>query len=102
MARAGVRGNPARSAAGNQGEQAGEGLKFSAAPSSTPAPAETRAQAAQRKIQDKFNRFKVIQDWLKARGINLSEQADVYQAETTMHGRISSRKQDFRELRVAP
>lgn len=65
-------------------------------------PAETTAQKSQRIVQDKFNRFKIVQEWLKEKGVNLSENANVYQAEGTMHGRVSSRKQDFRELKVAP
>lgn len=65
-------------------------------------PEETASQAAQRVIQDKFNRFKVIQDWVKTQGINLSEAADVYLAETLMSGRISTRKENFREDIVQP
>ena len=73
-------------------------------PNSAPAapPAETRARALQRRTQDKFNRFTVIQDWLKARGINLTEQADVYRAEERMHGRAATRIEDFREKRLKP
>jgi hypothetical protein len=63
-------------------------------------PAETKAQAIQRIGQDKFNRFKVLQDWLVENGLELSEGADVYQAETLMSGRISTRKEDFREGQV--
>lgn len=68
---------------------------------STP-PAETRARAFQRRTQDKFNRFTVIQDWLKDRGIDLTEQADVYRAEERMHGRAATRIEDFREKRMKP
>lgn len=65
-------------------------------------PEETKWQGRQRVVQDKFNRFRVLQDWLKAKGINLSESADVYQAETLMSGRIASRKEDFRENQMLP
>ena len=66
------------------------------------APTETRARAFQRRTQDKFNRFTVIQGWLKERGINLTEQADVYRAEERMHGRAATRIEDFREKRMQP
>lgn len=65
-------------------------------------PAETKTQAAQRIIQDKFNRFKVLQDWLIKKGVDLSEAADVYLAETLMSGRVAARKENFREDFVAP
>lgn len=60
-------------------------------------PEETLAQKAQRKIQDSFNRFKVVKDWLAERGINLSEQADVYSAEERYHSKVANQLEDFRE-----
>ena len=36
-------------------------------PSENPLPAETMGQAALRTVQDRFIRFRVIQDWLKWR-----------------------------------
>ncbi|WP_418648518.1 LPD38 domain-containing protein [Thauera butanivorans] len=71
-------------------------------PTTSTPPAETRARAFQRRTQDKFNRFTVIQSWLKDRGINLTEQADVYRAEERMHGRAATRIEDFREKRMKP
>lgn len=65
-------------------------------------PEETFPRKVQRVFQDKFNRFTVIQDWLKQRGITLTEQADVYRAEERMHGRTATRIEDFREKRVKP
>lgn len=65
-------------------------------------PKETSLQEKQRVVQDKFNRFRVLQDWLRAQGVDLSEGADVYLAETRMSGRISTRKQDFRENQMQP
>lgn len=65
-------------------------------------PDETFPRKVQRVFQDKFNRFTVIQDWLKERGITLTEQADVYRAEERMHGRTATRIEDFREKRVKP
>ncbi len=76
--------------------------KSNPSPKANPVPKETSIQSKQRVIQDKFNRFKVLQDWLKSNGMNLSEDADVYLAETLMSGRVSSRKQDFRENQMAP
>lgn len=65
-------------------------------------PEETLARRLQRRWQDKFNRFTVIQDWLKAQGVTLSEQADVFRAEERMHGRTATQIEDFRTLRVQP
>lgn len=72
-----------------------------AATSATP-PEETGFRAFQRTWQDKFNRFTVIQDWLKRRGVDLTEQADVHKAEERMHGRSATQIEDFRETRVKP
>ncbi len=59
---------------------------------------ETKAQKAQRIGQDKFNRFRVIKEWLaKERGINLSEAADVYGAEERYYGKVANQQEDFRE-----
>lgn len=60
-------------------------------------PGETRARKAQRTIQDKFNRFTVIKEFLADQGINLSEQADVYAAEERYHSKVSNQTEDFRE-----
>lgn len=65
-------------------------------------PKETTAQAAQRKIQDKLNRFTVIKEWLAEQGIELSELADVHKAEERMHSRFANKAEDFREKRVKP
>lgn len=65
-------------------------------------PAETRVEAARRQGQDKFLRFKVVQDWLKAQGVNVSDLSNVYRAETLMHGRVSMRIEDFREKHLQP
>lgn len=65
-------------------------------------PAETKWQGRQRVVQDKFNRFKVLEEWLAEKGVSLSEGAKVYRAETLMSGRIAARKEDFRELQMKP
>jgi len=95
-------------------------------PNDSAIPEETSTQAARRVIQDKFNRFKVLQaniemvaaqeagyqgdDIFEARAFMeekgilnpISDQSDVYQAETLMSGRISTRKEDFRERQMNP
>lgn len=68
----------------------------------TTPPKETTAQAAQRKIQDKLNRFTVIKEWLAEQGIVLSELADVHKTEERMHSRFANKAEDFREKRVKP
>lgn len=65
-------------------------------------PEETTFRRVQRRWQDKFNRFSVIQDWLKEHGVALTDQANVYRAEERMHGRTATQIEDFREERVKP
>lgn len=65
-------------------------------------PEETRFRKAQRIVQDKFNRFRVIQDWLKKEGVNLTENADVYKAEERFHARVANQIEDFREQDLKP
>lgn len=75
---------------------------FSPARATPTLPAETKAQAAQRKGQDKFNRFGTLKEWAEANGLKLSEQADVYRAEERYHGRVATRLEDFREKTLKP
>lgn len=75
---------------------------FAQRPTLDLAPEETNLEAAARMSQDKFNRFKVLQDWLKSQGTKLSEAGDVYLAETLMSGRVASRKEDFRTDVMGP
>jgi len=81
-------------------------IRFSLSPNQAqtpPAPpAETRFRQAQRVVQDKFNRFRVVQDWLKEQGITLSESADVYRAEERFHARVANQIEDFREQTLKP
>lgn len=65
-------------------------------------PDETRARRAQRIVQDQFNRFTVIQEWLRDNGVNLGNKHDVYRAEERMHGKIAAQIEDFRETRLQP
>jgi hypothetical protein len=59
---------------------------------------ETWMQKEQRKWQDRMNRWKIAQTVTEANlGTVLNERANVYEAETAMHGKISSQIQDFRE-----
>lgn len=94
VANTGRRDGPQFSRAGDTAGQA---------PAAPPLPPdETAARAFQRRWQDKFNRFTVIQDWLREQGVGLTEQANVYRAEERMHGRAASRIEDFRDQRVKP
>lgn len=65
-------------------------------------PDETRARKAQRIVQDQFNRFTVIQEWLRDNGVQLGNKHDVYRAEERMHGKIAGQIEDFRETRLQP
>ena len=84
------------------------GLRFSratpvpASPTRQALPEETRFRQQQRIFQDKMNRFTVIKAWLTEQGVELSEKADVYLAETLFHGRVTSRIEDFRNKTVQP
>ncbi len=95
--------NQIKSATGNNGDfnASNPDIRFSVS-NQNEVPTETKWQGRQRVVQDKFNRFKVLQNWLTEKGIDLSEGADVYQAETLMSGRIASRKEDFREKQMQP
>lgn len=92
-----------KSATGNNGnfDASNPDIRFSVA-NKDAVPGETDPQKAQRVVQDKFNRFKVLQKWLTDKGVDLSEAADVYLAETLMSGRVASRKEDFRENQMKP
>lgn len=76
--------------------------KFSPVRGATAMPEETKTQFAQRRVQDKFNRFEVANQWAKDNGVQLSEQANVYRAEERYHGRVATRLEDFREKTVKP
>lgn len=65
-------------------------------------PKETKFQKFQREWQNDFNRFAVIKDWLKSRGVTLSEKADVSLAEERFHARVANQKEDFRDFVVNP
>ena len=60
-------------------------------------PDETEFQKRQRQVQDKMNRFSVLQKWLKDKGVSLSEKADVHANENLMHAKIANQTQDFRD-----
>lgn len=96
-----------KSATGNNGDFDGRNpdIRYSRSqpvqPSNT-LPEETKAEAAQRKVQDKFNRFTAVKDWLKSHGLTLSPLADVYRAEERYHGRVATRIEDFREKTINP
>lgn len=91
--------NPAqiKSATGNTGDFDGTNpdIRYSLARNALPG-------AAQRKVQDKLNRFTVIKEWLAENGVTPSEQADIHKAEERMHSRFANKAQDFREKRVMP
>ena len=60
-------------------------------------PEETTYQKSQRTVQDKFNRFSVIRDWLKERGVKFTELSNVYDAEERYHAKVANQLEDFRE-----
>lgn len=100
-ARAGYAGNVERGAGGGLNSVAPEQMALEAEADGA-IPEETRFRAMQRKFQDRFNRFTVIQEWLDKGGANLSEQANVYKAEERMHGRVAAKMEDFAEKTVRP
>lgn len=65
-------------------------------------PAETKAQATQRVLQDKFNRPRVLREWAESNGAKFTPASDVYTTEERMYGRMASRMEDFRKQTVRP
>lgn len=93
-----------KSATGNRGtfDGANPSIIASRRPSGEPVPPkETIPRRLQRGLQDAFNRFTVVQNWLKEQGVDINVQNDVYQAEIRSHGRIAARVENFREQRIA-
>lgn len=80
--------------------QAGVNTEEAAKPSSLPE--ETKTQAFRRRSQDAMLRFKVVQNWLKEQGVNLSEAANVYQRENISKGKTANRIEDFRREQLEP
>lgn len=72
------------------------GLNTPAQPGSS-IPEETKFEKRQRQVQDKMNRFAVLQKWLKFKGVSLTEKADVHANENLMHAKIANQTQDFRD-----
>lgn len=65
-------------------------------------PEETKPRAAQRKIQDRFNRFTTLQNEILAAGGDIGTSADVYMAEERYHGRAAVRLEKFRDDVLSP
>jgi len=80
--------------------QAGVNTEESAKPSGLPE--ETKTQAFRRRSQDAMLRFKVVQNWLKEQGVNLSEAANVYQRENISKGKAANKIEDFRREQLEP
>lgn len=80
--------------------QAGVNTEETAKPSSLPE--ETKLQAFRRRSQDAMLRFKVMQNWLKEQGVNLSESANVYQRENISKGKAANKIEDFRREQLEP
>lgn len=87
--------NQVKSATGNNGDysKSNNDIRFS----KEAIPKETTYQKSQRTVQDKFNRFSVIRDWLKERGVKLTELSNVYDAEERYHAKVANQLEDFRE-----
>jgi hypothetical protein len=65
-------------------------------------PEETTAQAAQRILQDQYNRVKLIQELVEERGGTVGEEQNVYKAEERMHGRVHELMRQFADKAVHP
>jgi len=62
----------------------------------------TRIETMQRAIQDRFVRFKTLQNWIKQKGIDLTPDADVYGAEERSVKRFAAKAEDFRAQTLRP
>ncbi|MGB4967299.1 MAG: LPD38 domain-containing protein [Candidatus Saccharimonadales bacterium] len=65
-------------------------------------PTETRVQAFQRTVQDKFVRFEVVQKWLKESGIDLTPEANVYGAEALLPKKTAAATETARDTILKP
>lgn len=65
-------------------------------------PAMTRVETMRRAVQDRFLRFKTLQNWLKQKGIDLTPDADVYGAEERSVKRFAAKAEDFRAKTLRP
>jgi DNA repair protein RadC len=65
-------------------------------------PEETKAQAAQREVQDNMNRWRQVLENVREQGGQVDEQNDVYGAEERFHGRAATRIEDFARDEVEP
>jgi len=65
-------------------------------------PEETATQRAWRKLQDRYNRVQVLQDWLDQQGVRLSELANAARGIYTMNGKIADHLKRFMDNQVAP
>lgn len=74
----------------------------SALPTSEKPPEETKDQAFRRAMQDKANRYQVVQDWLKKSGINVSPPADVYGADALLPKKTADGLERARETVLKP
>ncbi len=86
-------------------DQTQRDIRFAIAPGTPPQmtpPPMTRIEGMRRAIQDRFLRFKTVQDWLKQRGINLTPDADVYGEEERSVKRFAAQAQDFRDKTLTP
>lgn len=84
-------------------EEEAANLKFgTGASAQVRLPEETQARAAQRKIQDRFNRFTTLQNEILAAGGDIGTSADVYMAEERYHGRAAVRLEKFRDDVLSP
>lgn len=96
-----------KSAIGNTGAFSPDhaDIRYAIAPGTPPQvapPPMTRIEMMRRAIQDRFLRFKTVQNWLKQRGINLTPDADVYGAEERSVKRFAARAEDFRNDTLRP
>lgn len=71
-------------------------------PTSEKPPEETKDQAFRRAMQDKANRYQVVQDWLKKSGINVSPPADVYGADALLPKKTADGLERARETVLKP
>lgn len=98
-----------KSAVGNQGTFNGSdpNILRSTAPKQPASagfslPEETKAQAAQREVQDNMNRWRQVLENVREQGGQVDEQNDVYGAEERFHGRTATRIEDFARDEVEP
>lgn len=83
-------------------EDSGSRFSLNSDDSKPDIPEETKVQKGWRKLQDKYNRIRVLEEWLKEQGVRLSDLANASRGLYTMNGRVADQLSRFMDNEIAP